>query len=134
MTVYNQNNIFEEILYITMLKNFVDKYNQFNTGGLMEFSKELSPFDKKVIYNFPNFFENIKGFSLNNQIEMKEENDRFFYNIKIKDNYYQIGIYYTNDTIYYCQKIENCNEYIDINNYLKDIIKLLPKGKQKIRK
>ena len=117
-----RKEMFSNINYIKWLENFTIKYPDFSDDDWLYFSEKISQEDNEKVKKLHLFYEGIELYAKKNYIYPIECDFGGYYNIKLDNIGYEIGMLVGQGTLFFCKRtsLNKDLEYIDFNDILID--------------
>ena len=117
-----RKEMFSNINYIKWLENFTIKYPDFSDDDWLYFSEKISQEDNEKVKKLHLFYEGIELYAKKNYIYPIECDFGGYYNIKLDNIGYEIGMLVGQGTLFFWKRtsLNKDLEYIDFNDILID--------------
>lgn len=98
--------------YMLWLDNFTQIHRSFCDDYWQEKSGAITEEDSKNVKKLYILFETVKSYAHDNFIEPTMFSLGEYYNVKFKDDIYQIGVMVWEGTLYFCDRLKECDKTI----------------------
>lgn len=119
---YKKKQMFSNTTYLKWLENFTIEYPSFSDNDWLYFPEKLSKEDKEKVENLYLLYEGIELYAEKNYIYPTKCDFGNYYNIKLDNIGYEIGILSGQGTLFFCKRtlINKDIKYIDFNDIIND--------------
>ena len=117
-----RKEMFSNTNYIKWLEGFTTKYESFADDSWLYTPTELSQEENEKVVNLHLLYEGIELYAKKNYIYPTECDFGGYYNIKLDNIGYEIGMLVGQGTVFFCKRtgIDKDLEYIDFNDIMTD--------------
>ena len=117
-----RKEMFSNTNYIKWLEGFTTKYESFADDSWLYAPTELSKEENEKVANLHLLYEGIELYAKKNYIYPTECDFGGYYNIKLDNIGYEIGMLVGQGTVFFCKRtgIDKDLEYIDFNDIMTD--------------
>ncbi|MBQ7140286.1 MAG: hypothetical protein IJO32_02135 [Bacilli bacterium] len=117
-----RKEMFSNTNYIKWLEGFTTKYESFADDSWLYAPTELSQEENEKVANLHLLYEGIELYAKKNYIYPTECDFGGYYNIKLDNIGYEIGMLVGQGTVFFCKRtgIDEELEYIDFNDIMSD--------------
>lgn len=117
-----RKEMFSNTNYIKWLEGFTTKYESFADDSWLYTPTELSQEENEKVANLHLLYEGIELYAKKNYIYPTECDFGGYYNIKLDNIGYEIGMLVGQGTVFFCKRtgIDKDLEYIDFNDIMTD--------------
>lgn len=117
-----RNEMFSNTNYIKWLEGFTTKYESFADDSWLYAPTELSHEENEKVANLHLLYEGIELYAKKNYIYPTECDFGGYYNIKLDNIGYEIGMLVGQGTLFFCKRtpLNKDLEYIDFNDIMTD--------------
>lgn len=117
-----RKEMFSNTNYIKWLEGFTTKYESFTDDSWLYTPTELSQEENEKVANLHLLYEGIELYAKKNYIYPTECDFGGYYNIKLDNIGYELGMLVGQGTVFFCKRtgIDKDLEYIDFNDIMTD--------------
>ena len=117
-----RKEMFSNTNYVKWLESFTIEHPVFSDDDWLYFPEKISQEDNEKVKNLHLFYEGIELYAKNNYIYPTKCDFGGYYNIKLDNISYEIGMLVGQGTLFFCNRkpIDKDLEYIDFNDIMAD--------------
>ena len=129
LKIKKTNEMMSNTEYFEWLDRFTINIKEFASDDWLYNQDEISDYDKEKVKDLGMFYFGIKDYAIENSIIPTDCEFGNYYNIKLNELGFEIGIILGQGTIFFCKRVQldDNNKFINLNNVIDFYRKEKPK-------